>query len=476
VAREGESTRELSSQDQPDWHLVSELLKANQYERLAECLYQAQTAFQDQADLFAAQVLALASRLCLACSQSQAEAEWHQQAHREATLREQHLRQQLYALLNLAGETDPTAAPETRTILPGLPSVESDSPDPGLPISTVRPGLWQRIRGALRHIAIWPPDIPEPLTEKVEQLVPPLPAAVDTAMGDAIAEPEQPDLPLPFSLPTPSVTPPRSTQSVVPSPALAPSLSLLVYSLGPFRVYQDDCPVTDWPSSKGKSIFKYLVIHRQRPVSKEVLMELFWPGSQPDAARNNLNVAIYGLRQALREGRPSFSHVLFEDDCYLLNPILEMWVDVEEFEKRCNSGRDLEQQGLVAKAMCEYRAAEALYQGEFLEEDRYEDWVVPLRHSLQTGFLGILDRLSRYDLDRKDYASCVAVCRKMLTVDACSEGAHRRLMRCYSRQGQPYLGLRQYHLCAEALKEELEVVPGPATTELYERIRQHEPI
>jgi DNA-binding SARP family transcriptional activator len=55
-------------------------------------------------------------------------------------------------------------------------------------------------------------------------------------------------------------------------------------------VYLDDQPIEDWPSSKGKSIFKYLVAHRERPVAKEVLMEVFWPGARPDAARNNLNV------------------------------------------------------------------------------------------------------------------------------------------------------------------------------------------
>ncbi|MBN1583616.1 MAG: winged helix-turn-helix domain-containing protein [Anaerolineae bacterium] len=88
------------------------------------------------------------------------------------------------------------------------------------------------------------------------------------------------------------------------------SPSLVIYCLGPFRAYQDDQPVTDWPSSKGKSIFKYLITHREHPVAKDILMELFWPGSSPDSARNNLNVAIYGLRQALRKVRPSFSHVL----------------------------------------------------------------------------------------------------------------------------------------------------------------------
>jgi DNA-binding SARP family transcriptional activator len=252
--------------------------------------------------------------------------------------------------------------------------------------------------------------------------------------------------------------------------------SLVVYCMGPFQVYQDDQPIKDWPSSKGKCIFKYLVTHRERPIAKEVLMELFWPGAHPDAARNNLNVAIYGLRQALRQARPSFSHVLFQDDCYLLHPDLQIWVDCEAFMERFRVAQALERRGKLVAAIREYHAAEALYQGEFLEEDRYEDWLIPQRQSLQDDYLSLLERLSRYYLGQHDYTTCVPLCNKMLAVDSCCEDAHRWLMRCYSRQGQPYLALRQYHLCMETLQKELDVPPMDETLALYQRIRAGEAV
>ena len=49
-------------------------------------------------------------------------------------------------------------------------------------------------------------------------------------------------------------------------------------------------------------------------------------------------------------------------------------------------------------------------------------------------------------------------------------------MRCYSRQGQRPLALRQFQICAEALRTELDVEPSPATAELYERIRRRESV
>jgi DNA-binding SARP family transcriptional activator len=236
-------------------------------------------------------------------------------------------------------------------------------------------------------------------------------------------------------------------------------------------VYQDDQPVEEWPSSKGKSIFKYLVTHRERPVVKEILMELFWPDMHPDAARNNLNVAIYGLRQALHQDRPAYSHVLFRDDCYLLNPSLCIWVDCEAFEEHCAAAGRLEERGDIIAAMHECRTAETLYGGEFLEEDRYEDWPMSRRQRLQNSYLGLLDRLGQFCYDQGDDVACIALCLKILAVDSCHEEAHRRLMRCYSRQGQPYLALRQYHVCVEQLREELDAAPMEETTALYEQIR-----
>ena len=411
---------------------VTELLEAGEYERLAELLDRVRMACEQEGDALPAHTLDLARRICLACNQSQAEAEWHQQARTEAAQREYKLRRQLNTLLDLAG------GPDRVTGAPALP-------EPVGPLS-----LRQRLQDLLRRPGPQPParvpseapaqpvEVTAPPPQEPEHAVPPV-AAVETE-GE-----EEPGPP-----------------------------SLVVYCLGAFRVYQDERPVDDWPSSKGKAIFKYLVTHRERPVVKEVLMEVFWPGAHPDAARNSLNVAIYGLRQALRKGRPSFSHVLYQDDCYLLNPGLHIWTDAEEFVKHCQLAQQIEERGDQAAALREYHAAEALYDGEFMEEDRYEDWVFPQRHWYQSEYLKLLDCLGRCCFDKGDYAACVTMCRKVLAIDPCREEAHRRLMRCYSQQGQTYLALRQYHLCVEMLKEELEITPSPATIELYERVRRRQ--
>jgi DNA-binding SARP family transcriptional activator len=98
------------------------------------------------------------------------------------------------------------------------------------------------------------------------------------------------------------------------------------------------------------------------------------------------------------------------------------------------------------------------------------------RERLRLAYLDTLDRISHLYFSHAQYAACAELCQRIIERDLCREDAHRRLMRCYSRQGQPHLALRQYRACADALEAELGVEPAPATTALHERIRRHEPV
>lgn len=288
--------------------------------------------------------------------------------------------------------------------------------------------------------------------------------------------------PLPLHLPQiPIISDSTSLLPQVQTPASPDALpflpkqpglpSLAVYCLGLFRVYQDDLLIATWPSGKGKAIFKYMIANLGKPISKEVLMDIFWQEFDSEAARKNLYVAIYGLRQAFRTIKPDFSPIIFQDDRYQIDPSIAVWVDSEEFIQRYKAGQRLERRGMFDEAVKEYELAESIYQGDFLEEDLYEDWPIAYREGLKDSYLVILARLSRYYFEGKKYAVCIQLSQKILGKDDCREDAHRRLMRCYSRQGQRHLALRQYHLCLEALTEVLGVAPMQETISLYHQIR-----
>ena len=201
-------------------------------------------------------------------------------------------------------------------------------------------------------------------------------------------------------------------------------------------------------------------------------MSMFWPEASSDAARNSLNVAIHGLRQSLRAAVGDTAVVIHQDQAYFIEPALDIWIDVEAFEEQLKAAHQHLANSELVKAEVAFEAATWLYQGEFLADDPYEEWATATREQTRLRYLDALSQLGALQLNSGDYAGCIAISLKLLTCDGCREDAHRRLMRCYSRQGQIQLALRQYHSCVAALRTELDVPPARATTELFDHLRR----
>jgi DNA-binding SARP family transcriptional activator len=251
---------------------------------------------------------------------------------------------------------------------------------------------------------------------------------------------------------------------------------MTAHLLGELNVAFQDHPVGTWASGRGRAVFEYLLVNRHSKVRRDRLMSVFWPEVSPDAARNSLNVAIHGLRQSLRAAAGDVAVVIHRDQAYLIEPALDIWVDVEVFGEQMKAARQHLATAEPVKAEPYLEAATLLYQGEFLAGDPYEEWAIVMRENLRLCYLEALDQLGELRLNSGNYVGCVAVCLKLLACDNCREDAHCRLMRCYSRQGQVQLALRQYHSCAAALRTELDVAPSPGMTELFKCLRRREAI
>jgi DNA-binding SARP family transcriptional activator len=259
----------------------------------------------------------------------------------------------------------------------------------------------------------------------------------------------------------------RTERSVSPKGTSA----LKVFLLGPLRVAFRDRILERWPSRKGKFLFAYLAMNHSKIVSRDTLMEMFWPRSAPRSARNCLNVTIHGLRQHLQAVAGEVALILYENEGYLINPELDFWLDVDEFKRAWSEGRTREQQSRIKDALARYSMAARLYIGDLMEESPYEDWLDLEREHLKEVYLGILDRMSHhYSLDGDPY-SAISLCERMLEKDACQEEVHRRLMLCYFKLGFRDKALKQYQRCVLCLRQELDVEPTSDTMRLYEKIR-----
>jgi DNA-binding SARP family transcriptional activator len=254
-----------------------------------------------------------------------------------------------------------------------------------------------------------------------------------------------------------------------PTP-IVPLADIATLALGPLEVHVRGRRVPRWNSLKARAVFQYLLIHLDRPTRRDVLMALQWPEHSHNSARNNLNVALYSLRNTLDGLGQSVQPILYRDGCYILNPELTWWIDRNEFLSVLDYARLARRTDRTERAIDAYEKATQLYRGALFEDDVAGEWYLPERRHLKELYLQALEQLAEIYFDFGDLPDAVRFAQLGTSSDPCCEPIHRMLMRCYASQNQQQLVSRQYRLCVNALHDELDVPPADETVQLFRKL------
>ena len=119
--------------------------------------------------------------------------------------------------------------------------------------------------------------------------------------------------------------------------------------------------------------------------------------------------------------------------------------------------------------MASLEQAVAVYGGELLP-GCYSDWLLAERDRLAQAYGAALEQLAARYEERRDYRQAIGHAQTLLRHDPLHEPAYARLMRLQALNDDRAAALHTYHTCATVLRRELDVEPGPATRELYERL------
>ncbi len=258
----------------------------------------------------------------------------------------------------------------------------------------------------------------------------------------------------------------------------SPVPDLWVRFFGAFEVFCRGKPLELGRNGKAIAIFKCLLARRGRPVSQDALMGWLWPESSPKKARWSLNSAVYTLRRSLGEEHEG----VLPSDCVLLErghyrlARLRVSSDVEEFNARYKRGRFLERARKTEDALSEYEGAVALYRGDYLVEDLYEDWTMIERERLTSAYVDVLNRLATHYARAGSLQKSITDRYLLLEKDPYHEESYRSLMRCYARLGLRGRALHQYELCERRLSGLYGISSAPETRDLHEKLLAGEEI
>lgn len=245
-----------------------------------------------------------------------------------------------------------------------------------------------------------------------------------------------------------------------------------VFLFGQFRVEHDGENVCGFSARKVQELFAYLLLHRERAHSREVLAEALWRDYPGEQSRKYLRQALWRLQAALgvRMQPRSQRVVLAEAERIGINPEGEVWVDVEELERAFSLFQERPEAALEAASIAVLERAVQEYRGDLLE-GCYLDWCLRRREQFLEMYFAILEALVRCCERRGRYETGLVYASRILHRDRASERTHRHVMRLQYLTGDRTGALRQYRRCASALIDELGVQPSHLTQALYEQIK-----
>jgi DNA-binding SARP family transcriptional activator len=186
-------------------------------------------------------------------------------------------------------------------------------------------------------------------------------------------------------------------------------------------------------------------------VHREQLIDALWPDETGGNLGNRLAVAASTIRAVLDPDKEHPSDRFLSGNAETLRLGTEhMWIDVVEFFRLVESGSSGDHTAL--------EQAVDLYRGDFLEEDRYEDWAQPLREAARAAYVAVLRKRADVEGERSVDEGIAAQLR-ILEVDPWDEAAHLAIVSALRSAGRHGEAQRAYHRY-EARMRELGLTPS----------------
>ena len=226
--------------------------------------------------------------------------------------------------------------------------------------------------------------------------------------------------------------------------------------------------VSRFQTRKTGALLGYLAYNKEKPVSREVLADLFWPENDPEAARNSLRVALNSLRRQLEPPPIPPGGVLIADRATVALKSQSVLTDVAEFERALKTERGADESDLSTRTNALLQAVD-LYKGPLLA-GWYEEWIDLEQSRLAEVYTGALRRLTGLLYQAQNYDRALEFAQRAVHSDPLREENHRHLMRLYAALGRPEAALKAFHALETVLRNQTNAPPSSVTRELVKQI------
>ena len=238
--------------------------------------------------------------------------------------------------------------------------------------------------------------------------------------------------------------------------------------LGPIEAWADGRPIP-LRGPKQRALLAFLLLHANRAVSRDRLIDALWGESPPPSASESLDAYVYRLRKLVGHDR-----LVRCGSGYVLS-VQAGELDADRFELLVANARRAADAGDSRGAARLLAEALALWRGRALADVPYEPFAGAPARQFEERRLTALESRVEAELDCGGGAALVPELEQLVTDYPLRERLLAALMLALYRAGRQADALAAYRAARGRLVEELGLEPGPSVCELHQRILQHDP-
>ncbi len=241
--------------------------------------------------------------------------------------------------------------------------------------------------------------------------------------------------------------------------------SIRINLLGEFQCLDNDGQPLKFSGAKDQGVMATLALSDNYSCTRSRIIDLLWSDRGKEQAGASLRQSLWSLKKALAENAEDLFQV--ERKRIGLNPDL-IETDLAEF----NQLIDLQDNQSLEKAVTLYRGD--LLEGLVIQDREWEEWLMLEREGLRTKLAEMLCTLIGRFAKESNIKKLIEIGRRLIDLDPFNEEGHRALMQGYAESNQRAQALKQFELCRELLRRELDTAPSASIQDLYRLIKEGE--
>jgi DNA-binding SARP family transcriptional activator len=227
----------------------------------------------------------------------------------------------------------------------------------------------------------------------------------------------------------------------------------------------------DWTKRKSRLLFSMLVARGGTDVHRGEIIDYLWPDMDEERGLSNFYVVWSAMKRALsprgsEQGSPFVQHA--HGVCRIVSE--HVVSDLDLFKAAVGRARVAHAEGDARTELEALKEALALYRGDVLPGDVYDDWFGAVREHFKHDYEDAALRAGRLFTELGEPLEGLSMLRDASTHNPWREDLYQEMLKLQIATGQRAAAIETYLTCRARLVDDLGIDPSRETVALYEQV------